>query len=236
MREIKGPKPALGINRASWDLRREPPVKPEEGAERGFGGPPRGPLVLPGSYTVKVAAAGKEATQTVVAEDDPRIAVSDSVRKEWYEAQLEAGRIWTKADAADKAVKSIKKQLEELKASLDKKKDTPEAVTKGVKALLDKATPLARTLSSDTPMGFAGAPLAEDPEPLLPRARSLGFGLAAFTGSPTAAQRMVIERTSRSVDEAAAAVKALQQTDVPALNKLVYENGIGKIDAGTPIP
>jgi photosystem II stability/assembly factor-like uncharacterized protein len=236
VREIKGPKPTLGINRASWDLRLEPPVKPEEGAPRGFGGPPRGPLVLPGSYTVKIAAAGKEATQTVVVEDDPRIAVSDPVRKEWYEAQLEAGRIWAKADAADKAVKSIKKQLEELKASLDKKKDTPEAVARSVKDLLDKAAPLARTLSSDAPLGFAGAPLAADPEPLLPRARSLGFGLAAFTGAPTPQQRMVIERTSRSVDEAAAAIKALQQTDVPALNKLVYESGIGRIDAGTPIP
>ena len=192
--------------------------------------------MLPGSYTVKVAAAGKEATQTVVVEDDPRIVVSDSVRREWYEAQLEAGRIWAKADAADKAMKSIKKQLEELKAGFEKKQDTPEAVTQGVKALLDKATPLARTLSSDTPMGFAGAPLAEDPEPLLPRARSLGFGLAAFVGAPTPQQRMVIERTSRSVDEAAAAVKALQQTDVPALNKLIYESGIGKIDAGVPVP
>jgi hypothetical protein len=236
VREIKGPKPAIGINRASWDLRHEPPVKPEEGAERGFGGPPRGPLVLPGSYTVKVATAGKQATQTVVVEDDPRITVSDPVRREWYEAQLEAGRVWAKADAADKAVKSITKQLEELKASFDKKKDTPEAVTKGVKDLLDKATPLARTLSSDTPMGFAGAPLAADPEPLLPRARSLGFGLAAFTGAPTPQQRMLIERTSRSVDEVAAAIKALQQTDVPALNKLIYESGIGRIDAGTPIP
>jgi len=236
VREIKGPKPAIGLNRASWDLRREPPVKPEEGAPRGFGGPPRGPLVLPGSYTVKLAAAGKQATGTVVVEDDPRITVSDSVRREWYEAQLEAGRIWAKADAADKAVKSIKKQLEELKASLDKKKDTPEAVTKALQGLLDKAAPLARTLSSDAPMGFAGAPLAADPEPLLPRARFLGFGLAAFTGAPTPQQKMLIERTSRAVDDVAAAIKALQQTDVPALNKLVYESGIGRIDAGALLP
>jgi len=196
----------------------------------------RGPLVLPGSYTVKLAAAGKQATGTVVVEDDPRITVSDSVRREWYEAQLEAGRTWAKADAADKAVKSIKKQLEELKASLDKKKDTPEAVTKALQGLLDKAAPLARTLSSDAPMGFAGAPLAADPEPLLPRARFLGFGLAAFTGAPTPQQKMLIERTSRAVDDVAAAIKALQQTDVPALNKLVYESGIGRIDAGALLP
>jgi hypothetical protein len=224
------------MNRASWDLRREAPVKPEPGAPQGFGGPPRGPLVLPGTYTVKVAVAGKEATQAVVVEDDPRIRISDAERREWHGAQLEAGRIWAKADAADKAVKSIRKQLEELKASLDKKKDTPEVVSKGVRDLLDKATPLARQLSSDNPLGFAGAPLAADPEPLLPRARFLGFGLGSYAGAPTAQQKMVIERTASAVDEVAAAIQALQQTDVPALNKLVYESGIGKIDAGTPIP
>ena len=46
----------------------------------------------------------------------------------------------------------------------------------------------------------------------------------------------MIERTSRSVDEVAAAIKALQQTDVPALNKLIYESGIGRIDAGMRDP
>jgi hypothetical protein len=236
VRELKGPKPQLGLNRASWDLRREPPVKPEEGAPRGFGGPPRGPLVLPGTYTVKVAAAGKEASETVVVEDDPRLSLSDAERREWYEAQLAAGRVWTKADAADKAAKSIKKQLEDLKAVLEKKKDTPAAVTKGIQELLDKMTPLARRLTLDTPTGFAGAPLAEDPEPLLPRARFLGFGLAAFAGAPTAQQKMVIERTASAVDEVAAAIQALQKTDVPALNKLIFDSGIGKIDPGAAIP
>jgi photosystem II stability/assembly factor-like uncharacterized protein len=236
VRELKGPKPAIGINRASWDLRREPPVKPEEGAERSFQGPPRGPLVLPGTYTVKVAAAGKEATQSVVVEDDPRVTTSDAERREWYEAQLRAGRIWTKADAADKAIKSIRKQLEELKGAMEKKAGTPEAVGKGIKDLLDKTAPLASRVSLETPTGFAGAPLAADPDPLLPRARSLSFGLGAFEGAPTAQQQRVIEQTARDVDEVAAAIKAVQEADVPALNKLIYESGIGKLDPGPSIP
>ncbi len=236
MRELSGPKPQLGLNRASWDRRREPPVKPVEGARQGFGGPPRGPLVLPGSYTVKVAAAGKEASETVVVEDDPRLSLSDAERREWYEAQLAAGKVWTKADAADKAAKSIKKQLEDLKAVLEKKKDTPASVTKAIQELLDKTTPLARRLSLDTPTGFAGAPLAEDPEPLLQRARFLGFGLASFAGAPTAQQKMVVERTASAVDEVAAGIQALQKTDVPALNKLIFDSGIGKIDPGAAIP
>jgi hypothetical protein len=156
VRELSGPAEA-GVNRTSWDLRHEAPVKPEEGAERSFMGPPRGPWVLPGTYTVKVAFGGKEASQTVLVEDDPRITASEA---EALARRTLGGRTWTRADAADKAVKSIKKQLEELKATLEKKKDTPEAVTTAVKALLDRATPLARKLSSDAPLGFAGAPLA----------------------------------------------------------------------------
>ena len=199
-------------------------------------GPPRGPWVLPGTYTVKVAFGGKEASQTVVVEDDPRITASDADRRAWYDAQLEAGRVWAKADAADKAAKSLKKQLEELKGSFEKKKETNEAVTKGVKELLDKVEPLAKRLTADTPMGFAGAPLAEDPEPLLPRARSLGFGLSGIVAPPTEQQRAVMVRTARDVDEVAAALRAMQQADVPALNKLIYESGIGRIDAGKLLP
>jgi photosystem II stability/assembly factor-like uncharacterized protein len=235
VRELKGPAEA-GLNRTNWDLRLEAPVKPEEGAERSFMGPPRGPWVLPGTYTVKVAFGGKEASQTVVVEEDPRIMATDAERKAWHEALLEAGRIWAKADAADKAAKSLKKQLEELKGSFEKKKETPEAVAKGVQSLLDKVAPLAGRLTAETPMGFAGAPLAEDPEPLLPRARSLGFSLSGFVAPPTEQQRAVIARTARDVDEVAAALRAVQQADVPALNKLIYESGIGRIDAGQPLP
>jgi hypothetical protein len=34
----------------------------------------------------------------------------------------------------------------------------------------------------------------------------------------------------------AAAIQALQKTDVPALNKLIFDSGIGKIDPGAAIP
>jgi photosystem II stability/assembly factor-like uncharacterized protein len=236
VRELKGPKPVQGVNRTNWDLRREAPVKPEEGAERSFLGPPRGPLVPPGRYSVRVAAAGKEAAEMVVVEEDPRVVVSDAERRAWYDAEQRAGQIWARADAADKAIRSIKKQLEELKASLDKKKDTPEAVGKGIKDLLDKATPLATRLRIEEPTGFAGAPLASDPDPLLARARSLSFGLGNYAGAPTPQQQRVIDETARDVDEVAGAIKALQQTDLPALNKLIYESGIGKLDPGPPVP
>ena len=92
VREIKGPKPTRRDQPGELGPAPRAAREARGGGRARFGGPPRGPLVLPGSYTVKVAAAGKEATQTVVVEDDPRIAVSDAdAASEWYEAQLEAG-------------------------------------------------------------------------------------------------------------------------------------------------
>jgi len=185
---------------------------------------------------VKVAFRGKEASETVVVEEDPRITATDGERRAWHDALRQAGATWARADEADKAAKALKKQLEELKGSFEKKKEAPEPVTKGVQALLDKIEPLAKRLTADNPMGFAGAPLAEDPEPLLPRARSLSFGLSGFVAPPTEQQRAVMARTAREVGEVAAALRAVQQTDVPALNKLIYESGIGKIDVGKLLP
>jgi photosystem II stability/assembly factor-like uncharacterized protein len=235
VRELDGPAEA-GLNRTSWDLRTEPPVKPEEGEERSFFGRPRGPFVLPGSYTLKVKAGDGEASQTVAVEDDPRIAVTDAERRAWHDAVVEAGKAWARADAADKVAKSLRKQLEELKSSLEQRKDTPEAVTQGVQALLDKVEPLAKRLRREEPMGFAGAPLADEPQPLLMRARMFNFALSGIVAAPTSQQQRVMGEIAHDVDEVTSALKGVQETDVPALNKLVYESGIGKIDAGKPLP
>jgi photosystem II stability/assembly factor-like uncharacterized protein len=234
VRELDGPKEA-GLNRTSWDLRYERPVKPEPG-EPSFLRRARGPWVLPGRYTVKVAVGDREASQTVTVEEDPRLTASDADRRAWHDAVMEAGQLWARADAADKVGKSLKKQLGELKDSLAKKKDVPESVTTAVQLLLDKVEPLAKKLTLETPMGFAGAPLASDPDPLVPKARRLGFTLSGIVAPPTPQQRALMDRVGREVAEVAAALKAVQETDVPALNKLVYETGIGQIDPGKVLP
>jgi hypothetical protein len=235
VRELKGSKEE-GLNRTNWDLRHEAPVKPQGDAAESFMGPPRGPFVLPGAYSVKLTVGSLEATQTVTVEEDPRVTATDEDRRAWHDALMEAGKTWARADAADKAAKSLRKQLEELQESLKKRTGTPEALTKAVRALLDKVTAQAATLTLDQPTGFAGAPLAEEPDPLLPKARRLNFGLAGITAPPTPQQRALMERTARDVAEVALALNAIQQGDVPALNKLAFDDGVGRIDAGKPIP
>ncbi|HVH60818.1 MAG TPA: hypothetical protein VM709_10810, partial [Candidatus Sulfotelmatobacter sp.] len=68
IREFDGPG-AAGVNRTTWDLRENAPAEPtpeqQEAIAAGFGFGPRGPLVEPGEYTIKIKAGEKEATQKV---------------------------------------------------------------------------------------------------------------------------------------------------------------------------
>jgi len=61
-RELDGPG-AVGVNRANWDLRADAPAEPTpqqlEAIAAGYGFGPRGPLVEPGEYTVKIKAGDR---------------------------------------------------------------------------------------------------------------------------------------------------------------------------------
>jgi hypothetical protein len=233
VREIKGPK-EKGLNQASWDLRLEPPTAPRPASEgESFFGPPRGPLVSPGTYTAKVTVGRASATKPIVVEEDPRIKVGASERKEWEQAARQGARLWGRADAANRSVTALKKQLADVQES---QKSAPDEVKAALKTLADTVDGLARQLNRQEPLGFAGAPLAEDPDPLLPRARGLYLAISGITAAPTAPQRQSLARVQKQVDEAVAAVNAVIEKSVPEMNRMLGERGVGRIDGGTRIP
>jgi len=111
----------------------------------------------------------------------------------------------------------------------------PEAVTSAVKAAADKASALALRMSRQEPLGFAGAPLEEDPDPLLARARSVYLAVGALSAAPTMQQQQSLDEVARQVDEAAKEANVLISENVPALNRLLSDNGMGRIEAGKPV-
>ncbi len=72
-----------GLNRVVWNLRHS---EPGQGA-RG----PSGPLVVPGTFTVRVTAGGQEAVGAIVVQEDPRIEVDPAERAAWTALLLELG-------------------------------------------------------------------------------------------------------------------------------------------------
>jgi len=61
---------AAGMHRWIWDLR--PTSPPRTAGGGGFGGRGAAPLVLPGSYTIKLTVGGKSYTQPLMVKRDPR--------------------------------------------------------------------------------------------------------------------------------------------------------------------
>ena len=120
-----------GVNRMVWNLRHaDLPVRggfgEDDDAPRG--GNMAGPYVLPGIYTVRLAAAGRTFEQKVEVRDDPRIDAPAADRKLWADFQMQvAGAIRQFAPVADKVQKApagdeqttdLKRQSRELLSRL----------------------------------------------------------------------------------------------------------------------
>ena len=98
-----------GMNRVVWDLRHQ--VDGGEDSGR------RGPLVVPGTYTARLAASGTESVQRVVVRDDPRLNAEPDTRAAWTATLLEL------ADASVRAAS-------ELSRIEDALEDVPAADTR----------------------------------------------------------------------------------------------------------
>jgi hypothetical protein len=186
-----------------------------------------------GTYTAKVTVGGASATRPVVVEEDPRITIGASERKDWEQASRQAARLWGRADAANRAATSLKKQLSDARDSL---KSAPDDVKASLKTLTETVDGLARMLNRQEPLGFAGAPLADDPDPLVPRARGVYLAISGITAAPTAQQRVSLARVQKRVDETVGALNEVIEKGVPEINKRLGESGVGRIDSGQRIP
>jgi photosystem II stability/assembly factor-like uncharacterized protein len=131
-RKVQQLKPSAmrGVNRVIWNLRdADIPLRSGGGFDDDdavVSAATPGPLVLPGTYTVKLDAGGATTTQKVVVKEDPRLTVSRVDRAAWTSFQRDIAKLVVEfAPAAEKARKStpsdsagkdIKRQAQELTA------------------------------------------------------------------------------------------------------------------------
>ncbi len=232
VRDIEGTKEA-GVNRVMWDLRNTPPPAPPAGSGGGgggFGRTPRGPLVWPGEYSVKVTAADQTSdAQPILVEEDPRIQISEADRKAWYDMQMAMSKIRPDVQRGMRTVTTLGTQLRALKTELARNSRTPEPVTKALEDLLKKVEDLGGKEPANEPPGFAGAPLADEPETIQDKIGFFGFG-GGMTAAPTESQRLGLERAQKELAAFTESVRVITETEVPALNKVLFEAGIGRIN------
>ncbi|MDE0650505.1 MAG: sialidase family protein, partial [Gammaproteobacteria bacterium] len=156
VRELTGPG-AAGIQQVRWDLRIEPPYAragPPQQFGGGFGGgQARGPRVLPGTYTVRLEAAGVTQEEQVAVRLDPRVEMSRADLEARRAALMSAYDLAGPVYEAGQAVQRVTTQLMEVSALLRGQEEAPEDLTEDVSGLLEEARELGRDLNQ----GAAGA-------------------------------------------------------------------------------
>jgi photosystem II stability/assembly factor-like uncharacterized protein len=239
VREFDGPG-AAGVNRANWDLRYNPAAEPTpeqlEAMAAGYSFGPRGPLVDPGKYTVKIKAGAKEATQDVIVEEDPRIQFSAEDRAARRAAIDQLYAMAKTADKDHRAIEGLKDTLNTVRgqwkadAGKPNAPKIPDDIQKAADELQKKVDAVAEKYVREREgLGNAGPPLVWKPDPLPEQAQSLLGDLDGFAGAPGGQQKERLVELAPLLSDASAQVKKLFDEDLLALNKKMNDAGIPHI-------
>jgi photosystem II stability/assembly factor-like uncharacterized protein len=150
IRKFKGPA-KLGVNRTSWDLRRDAFKRPQvPGEEPSEFRPRTGPEILPGNYTVTIRFRGNEQKQSVRVLPDPRATITPEVRQAKFDAVMRAGKVAESVTAAIERIQKTRADIDSVSSKLKKPEDatdkTPDPLIKSGAALKKRLDEMERRL------------------------------------------------------------------------------------------
>jgi photosystem II stability/assembly factor-like uncharacterized protein len=213
-----------GMNRFVWDLH-------YEDAKRFPGmilwaGSTRGPMIIPGTYTVKLTVDGKSYTQTFDARKDPRINTTQEDFQSQLALELQIRDKLTQAHEAIINIRAIRKQIEELSGRIENK----EVIAKA-KALAAELTDVEEALyqtknrASEDPLNF--------PIRLNNKMASLLAAIQSADARPTSQEQQVFEDIDTGINGQLKKLNGIFDKDVPAFNKFVKDQDVPAVSIKT---
>jgi photosystem II stability/assembly factor-like uncharacterized protein len=202
-----------GMNRFAWDLRYDDPILIPGAFYYGSG--PRGPLVLPGEYQVKLTAGGKTQTQPLRVAIDPRSKGAEPALQKQLELSMQ---IYQRSSDLHQAVNEIREIKSEIEA-LHKKFDADEHA----KAALGTADAFGKQISGveeqlmQVNMKSSEGNLAF-PNKLNEEIYSLSRTIEAADTAPTQPQMEVFATMNGRLDEQLKRWSDLKQNELPKVN------------------
>jgi photosystem II stability/assembly factor-like uncharacterized protein len=215
---LRDRKPLLaeaGMHRFVWDLRYPLP----RGVRSSFWGP-AGPLAVPGTYTVKLTANGKNSTQPLLIKLDPRVKTpQDALVRQFELASRTAARLGE--------VSMALQQAGDLRKQLDARKKDAGGNTELLTALQGVEERMEAAVGADSDSGFGLFGLAapgQEHEPLARVAAALTKLLIIVDGSDTGPSADAAAASARW-EEAAQGTLArwvtFQKDDLASVNALL---------------
>jgi hypothetical protein len=216
-----------GLNRFVWNLR-YPPTHEVKGVVNDEGST-SGPIVAPGTYTVRLGVDGKSYEETVVIRPDPRRHATQGD----YDAQLAlALRVQRTTNDLSDAVARIL----DLERQLDERIDETKAQTYAAR-LSAAARPIHQKLEAvrDSLVevhSHADQITLHYPIRLYNMLLSLADMVQSSEGAPTAQETQVYRDLATQVERHLAQLRDLETTDVVAFNRMMRELDVPALVTG----
>lgn len=221
---------AAGMNRYAWNLRLESPVKIPGAFYTGPG--PRGPLALPGKYTVKLTVGSHSQSRPLEIVNDPRItAVTQADLQKQFDLLLQIRDANAELHRAVNQIRDLHAEIKTLHQRFDSESKFKN-VLEQADALDKKMTPVEEELIQVNMKG-SEANLAF-PNMLNEAFDSFTSSVETGDGAPTRQQYEIFKLLRGRLDEQLAAWKKILAADVPALNDLIKKSDVPvlKVSAG----
>ena len=115
-----------GVNRLAWNMRAESATALDTPISGGWRSTTYGPKVPPGNYTIRLAAAGKEATGSVSVRADPRIGIPQADYQARFEATTMLNELLSQVHDLINKTDRLTQQLTDLKNKIQNEGDDPD--------------------------------------------------------------------------------------------------------------
>jgi hypothetical protein len=159
----------------------------------------QGPEVLPGAYSVTIAADGGEHTARVIVQGDPRVEIADEDRNARFAMMWQIYEFQQRVHPLQQRFGEVSRQLRAITTAIAKEKQVADELKKAV----DETARLVRDTQSS--LGRA-----------LQQASGPGRDVQGSTSRPTAAQREQFERGAERTRELIARSEELFTKTMPA--------------------
>ncbi|HWP42786.1 MAG TPA: hypothetical protein VNO14_06100, partial [Blastocatellia bacterium] len=233
IREIANVPKEQGLNRVAWDLRMEGARQrrpPSEEMTAFFGGP-RGPQVLPDTYTVRLVVGDKTIDKRVEVKMDPTVSVPMDDLKVQHDLALKLTAMQSATTDALKALDSVKEQLQQiLKTVKDRMPNPPEELTRAISDHTKQVDGLLEGIVREQGgLGLAGLPRLSD------KLGGLFSTIEGVNAAPTPAQREAFNEVQSEFREKIAEVNRYINESVPKLNETLRKHNAPTVIAGKPV-
>ncbi len=187
IQDLQKPANEKGLNRVAWDLRNNGPEqrRPPSEEETAFGGGPRGPQVLPGTYKVRLTVGDKTYEQPVEVRLDPTITLPLADLRSQLDFLMKIQSFQNAANGALRYLDSVREQLKHSETTVKGlNKEPDKELLKAVADYQKQIDELTRRFgrAAEQSLGLPGGARVTE------RLGALFGAVDGFNGPPNAAQ------------------------------------------------